>query len=118
MTYPKPIRFDADTWLVMRSDAVLPKAVIQRVHHAEGDRFMLFKWDTDPAKRMLMSVVDSLERANELVKYDAPSDEKPRLPPSMLPPGHPDRRAEGFKDPPARSAQRPRSGDPRTGRPA
>lgn len=79
MAFPKPIRFDADTWLCMRNDPVLPKAVIQRVHHAEGDKYLLFKWDTDPAKRMLMSVVDSLERANELVKYDPP-------PPNGVPP--------------------------------
>jgi hypothetical protein len=45
MARPRPIRFDDDTWLVMRNDPVIPKAVIQRVHHREGDRYLLFKWD-------------------------------------------------------------------------
>lgn len=70
MIEPRPIRFDADTWLVMRNDKVIPKAVVQRVHQREGDRYLLFKWDIDPQKRQLMSVVDSLERANDLVLYD------------------------------------------------
>ena len=70
MIEPRPIRYDQDTWLVMRNDPVLPKAVIQRVHHREGDRFLLFRWDLDPQKRELMNVVASLERANDLVRYD------------------------------------------------
>jgi hypothetical protein len=72
MARPRPIRYDQDTWLVMRNDPVIPKAVIQRVHHREGDRYLLFKWDIDPRKRQLMNVVDSLERADELVRYDIP----------------------------------------------
>lgn len=76
MGFPKPIRFDADTWLVMRTDKVLPKAVIQRVHHRDGaDRYLLLKWDLDPAERMLMNVCDSLERANELVRFDLPAQD-------------------------------------------
>jgi hypothetical protein len=73
MIEPRPIRFDADTWLVMRNDPILPKAVIQRVHHREGDRYMVFRWDLDPAKRELMSVADSLEKANDLVRFDPPA---------------------------------------------
>ncbi|GAB3396832.1 hypothetical protein GCM10027568_31780 [Humibacter soli] len=38
MIEPRPIRFEVDTWLVMRNDKVLPKAVVQRVRHREGDR--------------------------------------------------------------------------------
>lgn len=70
---PKPIRYDADTWLVMRNDPVIPKAVIQRVHGRDnsGDRFMVFAWDPlDTTKRRLMGVKESLEDANEFVKYD------------------------------------------------
>lgn len=70
---PRPIRYDADTWLVMRNDAVIPKAVIQRVHGRDnsGDRFMVFAWDPlDTSKRRLMGVKESLEDANEFVKYD------------------------------------------------
>ncbi|NNC10713.1 hypothetical protein HII28_02270 [Planctomonas sp. JC2975] len=70
MIEPRPIRFDVDTWIVMRNDKVLPKAVIQRVHHRQGDRYLLFRWDIDPQKRQLMNVVDSLEKANDLVLYD------------------------------------------------
>ncbi len=72
MTFPKAIRYDIDTWLVMRTDPVLPKAVIQRVHATDGDRYLLHQWDLDPAKRILRGVYESLERANELVLYDKP----------------------------------------------
>lgn len=72
---PKPIRYDVDTWLVMRNDPVSPKAVIQRVHGRDnaGDRFMVFSWDpVDTTKRRMMGVKESLEAANEFVKYDPP----------------------------------------------
>ena len=70
MIEPRPIRYDEDHWIVMRNDKRVPKALIQRLHHRDGDRYLLFRWDLDPAKRELMNVVDSLERANDLVLYD------------------------------------------------
>lgn len=83
MAFPKPIRYDVDTWLCMRTDPVLPKAVIQRVHGTDGsDRYLLFKWDLDPFKRVLMGVHESLEKANDLVLFDNP-DARPGLPPGM-----------------------------------
>jgi hypothetical protein len=70
---PKPIRYDVDTWLVMRNDPVIPKAVIQRVRHRTGsDKYLLFKWDLDPTKRKLMNVVDTLDKADNLVRYELP----------------------------------------------
>lgn len=72
---PRPIRYDVDTWIVMRNDAVIPKAVIQRVHAREGDgdRYMVFAWDPlDTTKRRLMGVKETLEDANEFVNYDTP----------------------------------------------
>jgi hypothetical protein len=81
MTFPKPIRYDVDTWLVMRTDPVLPKAVIKRVHGAGGDRYLLLQWDLDPAKRVLRGVHESLEKANELVLYDRPDNAQPGPPP-------------------------------------
>jgi hypothetical protein len=80
MNMPKPIRLDQDTWLLMRSDPVVPKAVVQRVHSRNGDRFLLFKWALDPAQRRLTNVVDSLERANELVLFDVPRSGRPGPP--------------------------------------
>lgn len=80
MTFPKLIRYDADTWLVMRTDPVLPKAVIQRVHGVDGDRYLLIKWDTEPGKRMLVGVHEPLEKANGLVLYDNPANGKPGRP--------------------------------------
>lgn len=71
MTRPRPIRYDHDTWLVMRDDKVLPKAVIQRFKDRRGvDQYLLVKWDLDPGKRTLMAVCDSLEKADGLVLYD------------------------------------------------
>jgi hypothetical protein len=67
----KPIRYDRDTWLVMRNSDVLPKAVIQRFTDRKGvDKYLLVQWDLDPAKRRLMAVCDSLERADRLVLYE------------------------------------------------
>jgi hypothetical protein len=83
----KPIRFDLDTWLIMRSDPVMPKAVIQRVRHKDGtDRYLLFKWDLDPTKRRLMNVCDTLDNAESLVRYDAlpEQDDVHRGPPNGL----------------------------------
>ncbi|MDR6970565.1 hypothetical protein [Leifsonia shinshuensis] len=71
MTRPKPIRYDRDTWLVMRDDVVVPKAVIRRYTDKGGhDQYLLIRWDLDPSKRRLMAVCPSLERADDLVRYD------------------------------------------------
>lgn len=83
MPFPKPIRVDVDLWLVMRSDPVLPKAGIQRLRDKDGaERFLLLKWDVEPAKRVLMGVHHSLEKANDMVLYDVKQEES-RLPPNM-----------------------------------
>jgi hypothetical protein len=71
VSFPKPIRYDIDTWLVMRTDPVLPKAAIQRLRGKDGsDRYLLIRWDIDPVRRALMGVYDTLEKANEMVLYD------------------------------------------------
>ena len=72
---PRPIRYDVDTWLVMRNDPTIPKAVIQRVHGRgnAGDRYMVFSWDpVDTTKRRMMGVKETLEEADAFVKYDVP----------------------------------------------
>ena len=71
VTRPKPIRYDRDTWLVMRDDAVIPKAVVHRYTDKAGiDQYLVVRWDLDPSKRRLMAVCTSLERADDLVRYD------------------------------------------------
>lgn len=73
MTRPRPIRLDHNTWLVMRNDPVIPKAVIERRRDRGGaDVYFVIAWDIDPQKRVLMSVQPSLERADALVRYDVP----------------------------------------------
>ena len=68
---PRPIRYDRDTWLVMRDDDVLPKAVIKRFTDRKHiDQYLVVHWDLDPAKRVLMAVTDSLEKGDRLVLYD------------------------------------------------
>ena len=68
---PHPIRYDRDTWIVMRDDPVLPKAVIKRfTDRKKVDQFLVVHWDLDPAKRVLMAVCDSLDKADRLVLYD------------------------------------------------
>jgi hypothetical protein len=70
----------------MRNDPVVPKAVIQRVRHKDGaDRYLVFRWDLEPALRRLMSVCDTLEQADELVRYEVrPQDDIHRAPPNGL----------------------------------
>jgi hypothetical protein len=71
MAFPKPIRYDLDTWLCMRTDPVMPKAVIQRLRDRGGvEKYLLIRWDLDPSKRALMGVYESLEKANDMVLYD------------------------------------------------
>lgn len=71
MTRPKPIRLDHDRWAVMRDSPTLPKAIIQRVKDKGGvDRYLVIKWDLNPAEQRLMAVCDSLQRADELVLWD------------------------------------------------
>jgi hypothetical protein len=80
--FPKPIRVDVDFWLVMRTDAVLPKAGIQRLRDQGGDeRFLVIKWATDPTKRVLMGIHPTLEQANDMVLFDN-VDRGPKGPPN------------------------------------
>lgn len=73
MSRPKPIRFDVNTWLVMRGDPVLPKAIIERRKDRRGqDVYFVLSWDLDPGKRVLMGSKTSLEDADSMVLYDVP----------------------------------------------
>jgi hypothetical protein len=74
MTLPKPIRYDVDTWLVMRNDPILPKAIIRRFVHTETGReyYRVVTWDLESKKRNLIGRYPSLEDANVAVLYDAP----------------------------------------------
>ncbi|MFZ4894192.1 hypothetical protein ACL9RL_07060 [Plantibacter sp. Mn2098] len=67
MSKPRPIRFDVNTWLVMRGDPVLPKAIIERRKDRRGqDVYFVLSWDLDPGKRVLMGSKPSLEEADTL----------------------------------------------------
>lgn len=71
MTTPRPIRYDHDTWLLMRDDKVVPKAVVKRFVDRRGrDQYLVLRWDLNPSKRRLMCACESLERADELVRWD------------------------------------------------
>jgi hypothetical protein len=78
MSRPIPIRFDSDTWIVMRTDPAVPKAVIQRLRDRKGvSQYLLVKWDLNPEKRQLMGVHSSLEAADAKVLWDTPKPEHP-----------------------------------------
>ncbi|PWB97053.1 hypothetical protein [Homoserinimonas hongtaonis] len=74
MPRPKPIRYDIDTWLVMRNDPVMPKAVIRRDRTFRDGKmselFRVFRWDLDPQKRVQVSGHLTLEEANAAVPYN------------------------------------------------
>ena len=70
---PKPIRYDFNTWLVMRLDPVLPAAIITRQKTAEGvEYFRAVTWELDPEKRLLIGRSASLGGADNLVLYKNP----------------------------------------------
>jgi hypothetical protein len=86
MPFPKPIRYDRDTWLCMRQDPVLPKGIIRRVMVVDNEtghrieKYRATTWDLDPAARMLIGYYDDLGSANESVLWEI------RIPEVGLPP--------------------------------
>lgn len=55
----------------MRDDKVVPEGVVKGfVERRVCDQYLVLRWDLDPAKRRLMCVCESLERADELVHRD------------------------------------------------
>lgn len=78
MPLPKPIRYDRDTWVCMRNDPVLPKAIIRRVtlrDTASGsttERFRVVTWALDSGERRLVGYFDDLAEANGAVLYVRP----------------------------------------------
>jgi len=71
---PKPIRFDVNTWVVIRNDPEVPKAVLERRRDGRGDDvFFVSKWALDPSDRVLMGTTPTLERADMMVRWDLPS---------------------------------------------
>ena len=71
---PKPIRFDQDTWLVIRNDPETPKAVLERRRDGSGEGvFFVSKWALDPADRVLMGTTPTLERADMMVRWGLPT---------------------------------------------
>lgn len=69
---------DPDRWLVMRTEPVLPKGIIQRVRGIDGERYLLFKWDPDPARRMLVGVHELLEKTPTSCSMPAQTPTWPR----------------------------------------
>ena len=71
---PRPIRFDHDTWLIMRNDPVLPAAVIQRLRDPRGQEFfVVVSWDLNPDGRRMIGRYGSLEDADSAVRYVVPA---------------------------------------------
>lgn len=74
------IQVDADLWIVMREDPH-PRAVIKRVLHFDGhEQFLLLTWQLDPAVRKIVRIYDSLEDANQSVRWRNPKPETPTMP--------------------------------------
>ena len=70
----RPIRYDHDTWLVMRTDPVLPAAVILRLRNPDGrDFFVTVTWELDPDGRRMVGRFGNLEEADAAVLYSHPN---------------------------------------------
>lgn len=64
------IQVDADLWVVMREDKYRPRAVIKRVTAYDGvEQYFLLTWQMDPTQRKLVRIHESLEAANQSVKW-------------------------------------------------
>jgi hypothetical protein len=85
MTRPRPIRYDVDTWLVMRNDPVFPKAIIRRIQGVDPhtkrkvEKFRVVTWYLESSKRQLVGsgYFDTLQEADAVVLYDTPKDVAP-----------------------------------------
>ncbi|HWH25134.1 MAG TPA: hypothetical protein VNT53_00610 [Pseudolysinimonas sp.] len=63
-----------DTWLVMRSDPVLPAAIILRLRNPDGsDFFVTVRWDLNSENRRMIGRYRTLQEADAAVLYDHPS---------------------------------------------
>jgi len=70
---PKPIRYDADTWIVIRADPAIPAAIITRQRTAAGrEYYRAVSWDLDRDKRLLIGRSATLGGADNLVRYPHP----------------------------------------------
>jgi hypothetical protein len=68
---PRPIRYDRDTWLVMRNDPVLPAATIQRLRGPSGREFFIaVRWDLDTERRVMIGRYGTLQEADAAVLYE------------------------------------------------
>ena len=69
-TRRRPIRYDVDTWLVMRNDPVLPAAVVLRLRNPDrGEFFVTVTWDLDPENRRMLGRYATLQDADTAVLY-------------------------------------------------
>jgi len=67
---PKPIRYDVDTWIVIRADPAIPAAIITRQRTADGrEYYRAVSWDLDRDKRLLIGRSATLGGADNLVRY-------------------------------------------------
>jgi hypothetical protein len=67
---PRPIRFDHDTWLVMRNDPVLPAATILRLRSSDTREFFVtVTWNLDPENRRMIGRYATLQDADAAVLY-------------------------------------------------
>jgi hypothetical protein len=68
---PRPIRYDQDTWLVMRNDPVLPAAIIIRLRGPDRQEFFItVRWDLDSENRRMLGRYPSLQDADSAVLYE------------------------------------------------
>jgi hypothetical protein len=68
---PRPIRYDHDTWLVMRDDPVLPAALIVRLRGpARQEFFIAIGWDLDSEQRRMIGRYPTLQEADAAVLYE------------------------------------------------
>jgi hypothetical protein len=68
---PRPIRYDQDTWLVMRNDPVLPAAVILRLRGpGRQEFFVTVRWDLEPENRRMIGRYPTLQEADDVVLYE------------------------------------------------
>lgn len=59
-----------DLWVVIRESLERPKAIIQQVTaRDQTSKYLLYTWNVEPEKRRLHGMYNTLEEANQQVKW-------------------------------------------------
>ncbi|QIK63824.1 hypothetical protein G7068_11960 [Leucobacter viscericola] len=64
------IQIETNVWVVLREFRQQPKAVIHKITDTTGaDRYMVMRWEPDPAQRRMTGIYNDLTEAEKTVPW-------------------------------------------------